>query len=156
MIEAQINKDDLRTFLLDLRKADMLEMKNFFKKDFEEKFIETCFDKNNEIYFLKTDDNYPLALGGVYCINNIGQVWLLTTNKFYQHKKDVLKYVFLKIENFKTRFDILFNFIYKTNFSSLKWLKKAGFSVSNLDNCSDYKVFYFSKGAKFDLRYFTR
>ena len=82
MIEAKINEDDVRVFLLDLRKADMLEMKNFFKKDFEEKFIETCFDKNNEIYFLKTDDNCPLALGGVYRINNIGQVWLLTTNKF--------------------------------------------------------------------------
>ena len=66
----------------------------------------------------------------------------------------VLGYVKNKLECFKDDYDFLFNFIYKSNFEFLKWLKKADFEI--VDNNENLKLFYFSKGdINFDLRYIT-
>lgn len=156
MIETKLTKEKLFEFLADLRDEDKLELDEFLKTNSFDDFLKDCFNKNNLLYFLTTDKNEPLALGGAYKIEkNVAKVWLLVTNKYFKHKIALFKYVKNKISKFKNEFDILYNFIFKSNFSSLVWLKKCGFSVLNL-NISDYKLFYFNKGEKsFDIRYLT-
>ena len=155
----EVNADEvyLKKFLCDIRDSDRQEILALDSNKFEEDFFHVCLDKTYETYFLSTDDDMPLAVGGAYCdkFSNIAKVWLLCTHKIDSNKKDVYKYVIDKIKTFQSKYDVLYNFIYKTNFSSLKWLKSCNFKALDLNN-PDFKLFYFCKGdIKFDLRYFT-
>ncbi|MBR5303649.1 MAG: hypothetical protein IKU37_02350 [Candidatus Gastranaerophilales bacterium] len=148
MIEAKITKKALIEFLKNLRYQDKLEMNEFFKSYSLDDFLNICLEKNNFTYFLFTDDNKPLALGGAYKVKNkIARIWFLATNEIDKYKISLYKYVLNKISYFKQRFDFLYNFIFKSNFSSLSWLKKSGFLTIDLDT-PDYKLFYFNKGEK--------
>lgn len=157
MIEVEVTNKYLREFLSNIRQEDKLEI-DFSKHEcFEKELFDVCFDKTYDTYFLSTNDGKPLVLGGAYLVNNskTARVWLLATDYLESEKKSVYGYVKNKIELFKDKYDILYNFIYKTNFNSLKWLKKCGFKVFDLKD-SNFKLFYFCKeDIKFDIRYFT-
>jgi len=156
MREVLANENFLENFLFNLRCEDKSEIIALNHNNFKEELFEICLNNQFETYFLASDINLPLAIGGVYQIdNNIGRVWLLCTTFVNDEKKAVFKYVKNKIEMFKNKYDILFNFIYKSNFSALKWLKACGFKVLELKN-SDFKLFYFTrKDVEFDIRYFA-
>lgn len=159
MTETKLTKKHLDEFLADLRYEDRLEFESFCKNSSDE-FYKICLDKSLKTYFLTTDDNKPLALGGVYDFKGkkykTASLWLLTTNKVKEEKVAFYRYINRKILQFKQEYDVLFNFIYKSNFDFLKFLKFKGFSIVDLKDCADYKLFYFSKGDKYiDIRYFT-
>lgn len=157
MKEVSVSVNYLKNFLNDVRWCDKQEILSLDGDGFEKELFSVCFDNSFETYFLSTDDEKPLALGGAYSKkhDNTAKVWLLCTNKLISNKKDVYKYVKNKIRIFQSKYDFLYNFIYKTNFNSLNWLKACGFKVLDLKN-PDFKMFYFCKGEyKFDLRYFT-
>ncbi|MBE7708063.1 MAG: DUF2833 domain-containing protein [Cyanobacteria bacterium SIG27] len=159
MIEKKINHNCLCSFLNNLRKEDYEELAVIKSFNFVDEILNVSENPINQTYFLTSDNDKPLAMGGACLIEideyKIAKVWLLSTSEIEFYKKDLYKYVLEKLEILKTKYDILFNFIYKSNFSSLKWLKRAGFKVFDLDN-SDYKLFYFLKGdINFDIRYFT-
>lgn len=158
MIEKRINKKYLKLFLKNLRYQDKKELENSNINNFLE-FYKICKSPLSEIYFLVNENNFPLALGGVYDVSKydlkIGQIWLLSTSEIYRNKLIFLKYIKNKIEFFKSKYDILFNYIYESNFNFLKLLKANDFKVLHT-NKFDYKLFYFCKGdINFDLRYFT-
>ena len=159
MIEVKPNKKLLYEFLSDLRESDLVEFNQLYKNTSLEEFYKICLDKNQDTYFLLTDDFLPLALGGAYCsykVSNSASVWLLCTNQICKCKKELYRYVKNKIHFFKNKYNFLFNYIFKSNFNSLKWLKVCGFEILET-NTADYKLFYFSKGENcFDIRYFTR
>jgi len=158
MIEVNINEKYLDKFISDLRFEDKLELMTCYNDSLEE-FYSVCLDKTKQTYFV-VDENYmPLALGGAYEIfgkkEKCARLWLLATNKISKNKITLYKYVKKKIDYFKKEYDVLFNFIYKSNFESLKLLKANGFNVYDLENF-DYKLFYFCKGElDFDIRHFT-
>lgn len=163
MIEEKLTKIYLDEFIKNLRYQDKLELENCNVLKNLDEFYRICLDENNETYFLLTKKREPLALGGVYELANkkfkTGKVWLLTTNEISKYKIAFYKYISAKIEKFKNNYDILFNFIYKSNFASLDLLKKCNFNVVELNN-SDFKLFYYIKTGwrgdnNFDLRYFT-
>ncbi len=157
MMRIKITKKNLNIFFDDLRKEDLDELYFTFKKNLRDKFIKICL-KTPDTYFLADDYGYPLAIGGIKkkLIDNIkvGQVWFLSSNKFKKNKKAVLKYIKNKIFTFKNECDILFNFIYKSNFGFLKWLYVLDFKTIDINE--NLKLFYYSKGdVKIDLRYIT-
>ena len=157
MIELEVNTKNLLTFLNNIRKEDLAELYFSFKDDIQSKFLEVC-KENKETYFIADDCGFPLAIGGVkkICFRNfkIGQVWFLCSNEFEKNKISALRYIKNKLNYFKDDYDFLFNFIYKSNFKFLKWLKRVHFTVVDKDN--DLKLFYYSKGdINFDLRYIT-
>lgn len=151
MIEIEINKENLIKFIDDLKPSDKEELEYFYKEDCCEKFIKIVLENDNKHTYFLADENYnPVALGGALRVDskrNIGQVWLLSTNKINKHKVFLYSYIKKKIAFFKEEYNILFNYIYKSNFSALKWLKKCGFGVKVLDD-KNYKLFYFNKGEK--------
>lgn len=157
MIKKDLDEDLLDKLVCDIRAEDKLELIQLFPTSLDG-FYKTCFEKEHKVYCVTTDENEPIAIGGVYPVKgkklNTAQVWLLATNKLPYNKIALYKYVLELVNEFKKDYDVLFNFIYKSNFSSLKWLKKLDFSVVDLKN-QDYKLFYYYKGGKLDLRYFT-
>lgn len=155
MIEIEINKQNLKKFIDDIKLEDKKELEHFFKEDFKEEFIKLALlNKDGASYFLADDDLNPIFIGGVVSVDkkaNLGQVWLLSTNKVNNHKLFVYRYVKDKIKLFQRDYNILFNYIYKSNFKALKWLKKCGFKVKKT-NDKNYKLFYFNKGENnFDI-----
>lgn len=158
MIELELNEKNLNAFLLNLRAEDKSEIDTLTNISFKKELFELCLNKKNKnIYFIADDENNPLALGGAYVVNdlNVARVWLLSTIFLNDNKKSAYRYVLDKINFFKTEFDFLYNYIFKSNFSSLRWLKKCGFKIIDLKN-PEYKFFYFSnKENEIDLRYFT-
>jgi len=157
MIEISITHKNLTNFIKNIRLEDKLELEYVFKNNLEDNFIDSIY-KCDEIYFLADNNRTPIAIGGVenrFCDDlKLGQVWLLTTKDYYKNRFYLYKYVLDKIKDFKTRYDILFNFIYKSNYPALTWLNKAGFMEYDLS--ADFKLFYFLNGGiNFDIRYFA-
>ena len=123
--------------------------------------------KSKGYYILKESE--IIAAGGIEDFkiekfNSSGyktaQIWLLLSNKAKNHKQLIFKYVKKYLNCGFLKYDILFNFIYKSNFKALKWIKKCTqkgfiFSIYNTLN-PDLKLFYFKRGdIKIDSRYFT-
>ena len=159
MINIEKTGATLAILFENMRSEDKSELEYFFKSNTKEKFIDICLDDKNDTYILGLDNKTPLAIGGVYTHYiedyKFGQVWLLCANAYQKRKLCLYKYIFEKIKTFLCEYDILFNFIYKTNFSAITWLKKMGFSFVELNN-KDFRLFYLKKGGfEYDLRYFT-
>ncbi len=156
MIEIEINKQNLIAFLKDIKKEDKEELVFSYPKNYKEKFIDVCLKNTETTYFLADNMYNPLIIGG-YIITNVktSVIWLLSTNKIEQHKKEVFKYITEKINIFKKENDILYNYIYKSNFKALKWLGKLGFAQKDIMGRFDYKIFYYTKGENFDIRHIT-
>ena len=129
-------------------------MELFYEKYSKDDFINICFDEKSEIYILGFDENSPLAIGGIYKTDINGtdaQLWLLTTNETKKIKVEFLKYLKSKIKYFKSKFQVLYNVVYKSNFKILKFLKKFDFKVRQTSN-PDFKLFYYNKkGGKIDI-----
>lgn len=159
MIEIEVNRKNLSEFLKNIRKEDEVELKSVLGEDYKNKFIEITLNKDYETYFLADKNANPVAIGGVAPFfefdRKSGQVWLLCANDVKKHKIFLFKYIKNKVENFKKKFNILFNFIYKTNFDALLWLSLLGFEFVDLKN-NDFKFFYYKKeGEDFDIRRFA-
>ncbi len=77
----------------------------------------------------------PIAMGGVEEMfeknSKIACVWLLSS-KFVNGNKHILtKYLKKTIEIASEKFEVLYNYIYHTNYEAKLWLKKLGFSFNN-------------------------
>lgn len=160
MKSLEVCEKNLINFLNNIREADLLELKALFKDKYKEEFLKICLNNNSLIYFPTLDGKNPLMIGGVVLRKDaselkFGQVWLLCTNLVEKNKISAFRYIKERIEEFKIEFDVLFNYIYKSNFRALLWLNLLGFSSLDLKN-PDYKFFYFKKeGVNFDTRRFT-
>jgi len=138
-----LNKKNLKAFLDDLRKEDKKELEIFFKTNTLEDFFSLCFKNKKTTYFLENKNNIPVALGGVVSKENKGLIWLLCTNEAKYHKKELYGIIKTKISDFKKEYPYLYNYIYKTNFKALLWLKKLGFKYKKVNE--NFKYFYFER-----------
>ncbi len=152
-----VNKKNLLKLLCNLRLEDKKELIFNFNKNYKQKFIRITLS-TKEKYFFADDNGLPLAIGGaeekIVDDLKIGQVWLISSKYFKKSNVKLIKFIKNKIEEYKNDFDILFNIIYKSNYSALNWLTRCGFRVKEIPHNKDYKLFYFTKGGiNFDLRY---
>ena len=146
MKEAKLTKEFLDLFIKNLRFEDKQELNELYKDNSFEEFYEICLNEEFQTYFLTTNDDKPLALGGAFRIDEkSARIWLLVTNEFKNNKISLFKYVKNKIDFFKNEYEILYNYIFESNFDSLVWLKSLGFKVLDL-KIPNYKMFYYKKG----------
>lgn len=155
MIEIEINEENLKKFTKDIRKEDKEELAFHFGEKFEKKFIKIAKNTKNT-YFVADKNKNPLAIGGFekFKNSNTFQVWLLCTDKLKNNKKELFKYIKTRLKPYKEKSFVLFNYIYKSNFKSLDFIKNLGFEVVDLKN-ENFKLFYYMKGKNFDIRYIT-
>lgn len=153
MIEIEVSKENLEKFTQDLRKEDKEELEQTFKESWKRNFIDICLKEEN-IWFLADEKNNPCAIGGIQLENKEknkpkkGRIWLICANNVRKNHIYLFRYIINKIKSFKEKCDILYNSIYKTNFGILKWLKKYGFKVIDIND--KIKFFYFTKEENFD------
>lgn len=142
--EIFINKESLTLFFNNLRKEDYLEVLDVFKQNPKDELISLILNLD-EVYFLANEKNYPLAIGGlVKENNNKGKVWLLFAKGFENYRYEIFKYIKNKLVIYKNKYDILYNFVFKSNYGILKWLKKQGFEIVEIE-IPQYKLFYYKR-----------
>ena len=138
MNEIKINRHNLNLFINNIRDEDLEELIYFLGNDYKNKFIDFVLNNQKGTYFLE-HNSMPSCIGGIYNDNFGGQVWLLCSKDY--DKKFLFTYIKEKINVFKKNNSYLYNYIYKSNFKALKWLKKFGFKVINSNN-KNIKLFY--------------
>ena len=157
MKEVKATRKNIKKFIKNLRKEDYEELKYFLKKKISKKFQKEL-ENLSDFYFL-SDKIHPIALGGVQqdkILKNIGKAWLLCTNKSSKNRIKLYKFIKEKILNYQKQYNIIYNFIFKSNFKAQKWLEKFGFIFLNTQN-PDFKLFYYSNGEqKIDIRNIAR
>ena len=150
MIELLTNRKNLNKFLKNIRKSDRDELFYHFGKKLRKKFIQTVKNTKNT-YFVGNDRGLPLAIGGFHTNkkDKVFLVWLLCTNETENNKFELYKYIKAKVDEYKENCSLMFNYIYKSNYDSLKLLSALGFKTVDLVN-DDFKLFYYKKGNNID------
>ncbi|MBR1617473.1 hypothetical protein IJ670_04910 [bacterium] len=151
MKEGLVTQYNLLEFAKILRKEDKKEVVFSLGKNFENKFVNIILKHKKHTHMLFYQ-NIPIAIGGV-CPENkkafyglkAGKVWLLSSYLAPLHWKNIFRFLNFQLDIYKENYDFLYNYIYKSNYASISWIKKIGFEVVDLDN-SDFKLFYFMKG----------
>ncbi|MBQ3640505.1 hypothetical protein II906_01015 [bacterium] len=150
----KINDEKIFKFIINnLRKEDLLELKASKGSDWFNETLKAIKTPNAIVMFIKTETgrSLPVAVGGFEPYGNeqekMAVVWLLTT-KFVSN----YKYIFWKeLKSFfcqeKSKYLILFNFIYKSNFQAKRWLRLLGFKFDNphpqnMKVPEDFEFFY--------------
>lgn len=125
-------------FVLDnLRKEDLQELEANWGLDWKSKILGSLKDKKIHFAFGKDDKNniVPIAMGGfqqIFIDNpEIACVWLLTTKYVYKNKLALLRVVRAYIIASEKKYEILYNYIYKSNKQAKNWLLKLGFCFDN-------------------------
>ena len=84
-------------------------------------------DSNNNLIAIAMGDFFEIFPSD----DSIACVWLLTTKYIYANKHLFYKH-FIDLFNKKCKkYNIMFNFIYKSNYQAKKWLQKLGFKFDN-------------------------
>ena len=135
----KINDENIFKFILNnLREEDLCELITSKGENWFNETLETIKSSNTIVLFIKTNRGkfVPIAMGGFEpCCDNgkdkTAIVWLLATKYI-----DKYKFIFWKeLRNYfkqeETKYTILFNFIYKTNFQAKNWLRLLGFKFDN-------------------------
>jgi len=148
--EIDITKENLSIFFDNLRYEDYLELANIYVVNLKENFISSVLSQK-EVYFLADYSNYPLVIGGLSSETaKKARVWLLFAKGFEKHRYEIFRYIKKKLVNYKRKYELLYNYVFESNFGILNWLKKQKFILVDTV-LSTYKLFYFKKGGKFDL-----
>jgi len=141
----EITKENLEKFIEIIRPEDKEELVYFYKEKYKEFFLKIVLQNKDKTYLIADAFNNPVSIGGVveknYENKKCGQIWLIGT--IYQKKNKIFLFKVIKEKMLKyfKEYDVLFNFIYKTNFTSDIWLKKFNFKFKKTKNI-DFKLFY--------------
>lgn len=125
-------------YVLDhIRTEDKQELIALYSDDWYEKVFENFSEREFLVLYGldKAKNQVPIAIGGVDSIfdksQRIACVWLLSTFWVMQNKTLFFKTLKTQALLVESEFDILFNFVYESNQSAKKWIKKLGFSFDN-------------------------
>ncbi len=127
------NKEDILYILEHLRAEDKEELEKQLGEDCIQKCLNDIMAANGKtiIGYAKSDDE-PVCVGGCSIAeNNIGIVWLLSTDRIKNYKNCILKNIKKEIKEYEKEHLILCNIIFHKNTLAKIWLKKIGFKFEN-------------------------
>ena len=137
MLKKVENDAEILFILNNLRKEDEQELIALYGDNWKEETLANL--KNKDFYVLygkcNNSDIKPIAMGDFCRLfpqdNSIACVWLLTTKFIYKNKSLFWKNLIRMFKQNCLKYDIMYNFIYKSNVQAKKWLKKIGFKFDN-------------------------
>ena len=141
-------------FILDnLRKEDLLEIECLWGNNWKQKVLNSIDKK--KVLFAYGRDKYgniiPISMGGFHDIPcehfKVACVWLLSTKYISMNKIRFFKELRTQFFLYEKNYEILYNYIYKTNIDAKRWLKKLGFCFdnpkpANLKISENFEFFY--------------
>lgn len=153
MIKYVSEIDEIEFILSNLRDEDKEELENLFGEKWYKKTLDSL--SNEKFLILYGQGNakgrVPVAMGGFYDINHenskIACVWLLSSKFVSQNKTALMRVLRNQLYANSNKYDIMYNFIYKSNKGAKLWLKKLGFNFDNpnpenIKLKKDFEFFY--------------
>lgn len=147
MIKTDKNINDVLFILNNIRNEDLLELKALWGDDWYKNTLQSI--KNIDYLILLGKDNtgkiVPIAVGGfsdLECKNlKAGCVWLISS-KFIKFNKQLLfKTIYSQVRKAFSKYKMLCNYIFSSNFEAKKWLKKMGF-IFQSSTSDNFEFFY--------------
>ena len=137
MIKTDRNIQDVNFILDNLRQEDLEELFALWGNNWKDRVLKSVLNFDFITLFGKNDkgNSVPIAFGGFAQIlkdnSHIACAWLLCSKFIIFNKKSLLINIKEQITQAKSKYQILYNIIYKSNFESKKWLKRFGFNFDN-------------------------
>ncbi len=142
-----------RFILNNLRDEDYVELRDSRGENWFNETLKNLFSSDVVVLFVKNRYGrmLPIAMGGFEPYlqngNNIAVVWLLSTKFINQYKLIFWKELNTYFSQEKSKYSILFNFIYKSNFQAKRWLRLLGFKFDNpkpdgMEVAENFEFFY--------------
>ena len=151
MLKEVSNINEIEFILSHLRKEDEEELKHLYGKNWYKNTLESLKDEKFLILYGYSDNKktqIPIAMGGFFEItDNIACVWLLSSYFIKINKRKLMKALREQVLINSSKYEIMYNFIYKSNTKAKLWLKKLGFCFDNpkpegMDIKKDFEFFY--------------
>ena len=153
MLKRTNDKKIFKFILNNLRDEDLRELKDIRGKNWFKSALKNLEGTEVIVMFAPNEQNnmIPIAMGGFEPYfengNKLAIVWLLSTKFIKYHKFLFWKELKTYFNQEKSKYSILFNFIYKSNFQAKSWLKLLGFSFDNpkpqgIDIPENFEFFY--------------
>lgn len=144
---------EIEYILSNLRDEDREELENLFGDNWFNRTLDSLKDEKFLILYGQGNGNgrVPVAMGGFYDIKNeqsaVACVWLLSSRYVSQNKTALMRVLKNQLYANSSKYDVLYNFIYKSNKGAKLWLKKLGFSFDNpnpkeIKLKKDFEFFY--------------
>ncbi len=156
MIKYVSEINEIEFILSNLRREDKEELENLFGNDWYQKTLSSLKDEKFLILYGQGNatGRVPVAMGGFYKVEDksadIACVWLLSSRFISQNKTALMRVLKNQLYLNAHKYDILYNFIYKSNYGAKLWLKKLGFNFDNpnpknIKLKKDFEFFYKTK-----------
>jgi hypothetical protein len=124
---------DVRHIVRHLRQHDVQELQAVHGPDLDlQDCLRTAVLASEECHVLATTDGEPVALFGLAPVSLLGGMacpWLLGTDAFMAHPRDIVVLGKRMVLQWSTRYDLLFNYVDARNLRSIAWLQHIGFQV---------------------------
>ncbi len=153
MLRKVIGEYEKKFILNNIREEDKEELTALFGQNWYKETLAVL--KNNDFFVLYGFDEYeneiPVAMGGYYDFNEpemqIACVLIISSSFVYRNKLLFLTTIKSKLQEISGKYKIMYNYIYKKNYSAKRWLKKLGFKFDNprpdgLEIKEDFEFFY--------------
>ncbi len=153
MPKGEVLKNEIEYILDNLRDEDMQEVQALWKENWRKNIYNSL--KSEEVIILYgrgcKKAKIPIAMGGFKELfeknSNIACVWMLTGKEASLNKIKVLKTLKQAIKQADEKYDLMYNYIYKSNHTAKKWLSMLGFCFNNpkpagLKIEKDFEFFY--------------
>ena len=131
MLKVTKNKKYFEFILDNLRQQDLEEVQAIWKNNWKEEVLKSIRYQKTLVLFSK---KIPIAMGGFVSVKDkdikIAVVWLLCSSFVSKNKTLLYKTLQREILKAEKQYDLMFNYIFKSNFEAKKWLKKLGFNFN--------------------------
>jgi hypothetical protein len=159
MLKVSENEAEALFVLNDLRDEDKCELKALYGRNWKKKTLLSIKDKKFYVLYgyNKEKQSVPVAIGDFCQIfpedSSVACVWLLTSKNIYRNKLLFLREFIPLFKRRSLEYDIMFNFIYKSNIQAKRWLQKFGFKFDNphpkgIEVKDGFEFFYKTKERK--------
>ncbi len=153
MIKKNPKKEDIDYILNHLRKEDIEELQAMWQGNWFTKISDNLKDKKILVVYGKDENKncVPIAMGGFHELfeknSNIACIWLLSTNYVKNNKTLFIKELKHQISKASEKYELMYNYIYKSNKEAKNWLHKLGFNFGcpnpqKLNIEKDFEFFY--------------
>ncbi len=137
-------KEDCYQLSKTLRQQDVQEVFASSGSNPAQALVKAYMCSNKHCYSLMLDGEV-VGMFGINEINrNVGTPWLMGSDDLTKHKIEFYKLSKSYLSTFMERYNVLFNYVDKRNWQSIRWLKNLGFQFTK--EIADYgyekKPFY--------------
>ena len=127
------NTKDIKFILDNLRNQDRNELFSIYGDSWKNTVFRNVLNINEDYCWIEySNDNQPILMYGIVPNeNNVGVIWMLSTQDITKEQVSFLRRAKEFIAEGSEKFSLLCNFVHSDNILAIKWLKWLGFVVES-------------------------